>query len=136
MTRWPVICPRLDADSVPQQVIASDAAGRLGLTTRRIQQDLRATVARYSTESLLYFDPKRQGVPTNLTVDPYEAWYYALTNAYFCARQAMPLPVRPSGRAQLRCSADSRRHRGWVICIPTGKKRTSSTSSISARTIR
>jgi hypothetical protein len=96
MTRWPVICPRLDADSVLQQVIASDAAGRLGLTTRRIQQDLRATVARYSTESLLYFDPKRQGVPTNLTVDPYEAWYYALTNAYFCARQAMPLPVRPS----------------------------------------
>jgi hypothetical protein len=95
MTRWPVICRRLDADSVLQQVIASDAAGRLGLTTRRIQQDLRATVARYSTESLLYFDPRRQDVPANLTVCPYEAWYYALTSAYFCARQAMPLPVRP-----------------------------------------
>jgi len=95
MTRWPVICRRLDADSVLQQVIASDAAGRLGLTTRRIQQDLRATVARYSTESLLYFDPRRQDVPSNLTVCPYEAWYYALTSSYFCARQAMPLPVRP-----------------------------------------
>ena len=95
MAQWPVICRRLDADSVLQQVIASDAAGRLGLTTRRIQQDLRATVARYSPESLLYFDPRRQDVPANLTVCPYEAWYYALTSSYFCARQAMPLPVRP-----------------------------------------
>ncbi|HET9267735.1 MAG TPA: hypothetical protein VFO31_06210, partial [Vicinamibacterales bacterium] len=35
LKRWPAVCPRLDADSVPQQVIALDAAGRLGLTARR-----------------------------------------------------------------------------------------------------
>jgi len=121
MTRWPQIHVRLDADSVLQQVIASDAAGRLGLTVRRIQRDLRAIVARHSTESLLYFDPLRQDAPTNIPaectcgtfgprgrrtcatcgrrlkmVDPYEVWYYALTNAYFCERQAMPLPVQPA----------------------------------------
>ena len=95
-TRWPVVHPRLDADSVLQQVIALDAAGRLGLTARRIPQDLRAIVARYSTAALLYFDPKREEVPATLPVDPYEAWYYALTNAYFCQRQAMPLGARPA----------------------------------------
>jgi hypothetical protein len=96
MTRWPVIRARLDADSVPQQVIALDAAGRLGLTARRIQHDLRVIVARYSTAALLYFDPTREDVPAALPVDPYEAWYYALTNAYFCQRQAMPLRARPA----------------------------------------
>jgi hypothetical protein len=96
MARWPVIRPRLDADSVPQQVIALDAAGRLGLTARRIQQDLGAIVARYSTAALLYFDPTREEVPTNLPVGPYEAWYYALTNAYFCQRLAMSLRARPA----------------------------------------
>jgi len=101
MERWPVICPRLDADSVLEQVIASDATNRLGLNTRRIQHDLRATVKRYSTKSLLYFDPKRQHVPTDLAVEPFEAWYYALTNAYFCARQAMPLPVSPGDLLKL-----------------------------------
>ena len=121
LTRWPLIRVRLDADSVLQQVIASDAAGRLGLTVRRIQRDLRAIVARHSTGSLLYFDPLREDVPANIPaecvcgtfgprgrrtcatcgrrlkmVDPYEVWYYALTSAYFCERQGMPLPVQPA----------------------------------------
>jgi hypothetical protein len=96
MTRWPVVRPRLDADSVPQQVIALDAVSRLGLTAPRVQRDLRAIVARYSTAALLYFDPVREEVPTSLAVDPYEAWYYALTNAYFCQRQGMPLRARPA----------------------------------------
>jgi hypothetical protein len=29
-------------------------------------------------------------------LDPYEVWYYALTSAYFCERQGMPLRVRPA----------------------------------------
>jgi len=29
-------------------------------------------------------------------LDPYEVWYYALTSAYFCERQGMPLRVRPT----------------------------------------
>ena len=53
MARWPAHRPRLDADSVLQQVIALDAAGRLGLTAPRIQHDLRAIVARYSTAAVL-----------------------------------------------------------------------------------
>ena len=121
MTRWPRIRPRLDADSVLQQVIATDAVGRLGLTARRIQRDLRAVIAHIPTSALLYFHPAREDVPTDVPaecacgnyeprgrrtcttcgrrlklLDPYEVWYYALTNAYFCERQGMPLSVRPA----------------------------------------
>ena len=121
MTRWPLIRSRLDADSVMQQVIASDGASRLGLMPRRIQRDLHAVIARIPASTLLYFDPAREDVPMDVPaecacgtfaprgrrtcatcgrrlklLDPYEVWYYALTNAYFCERQAMPLRVRPA----------------------------------------
>ena len=121
MTRWPLIRSRLDADSVMQQVIASDGASRLGLMPRRIQRDLHAVIARIPASTLLYFDPAREDVPMDVPaecacgtfaprgrrtcatcgrrlklLDPYEVWYYALTNAYFCERQGMPLQVRPA----------------------------------------
>jgi hypothetical protein len=117
--RWARLRRHLDADTVLQEVIASDAAQRLGMTASHISRNLRATIARCSTPALLYFDPATEDAPDDIPEDcacgcanargrrtcarcrrrlrarsRYEVWYYALTNAYFCERQAMPLRVR------------------------------------------
>jgi len=132
MRRWRLIRSRLNADSVLQQVIACDAATRLGLTAGRIKRDLRSVIASHATSALLYFDPASEEIPTDVPaecacgrssprgrrtcatcgrrltmLDPYEIWYYALTNAYFCERQAIRLPVRPADLLKKR----SRLHR-------------------------
>ena len=148
MARGPLSRPTLDADSVLQQVIASDAVGRLGLPARRIQRDLRAVIARVPISALLYFDPAHEDVPMDAPaecacgtfgprgrrtcatcgrrlklLDPYEVWYYALTNAYFCERQGVPLPVRPAdllSQASGLCpypAAGTRRHYQAVYAV-------------------
>jgi hypothetical protein len=119
VSRWPLVQRSLDIDTVLQQVIASDAAERLGVSSAHISSDLRALIGGCSTAGLLYFDPAVEQVPDDIPEDcvcgcvnvrgcrsctrcrrrlearsRYEVWYYALTSAYFCQRQAMPVQVR------------------------------------------
>lgn len=121
LANWSEVFARLDADSVLQAVIALDAVGRLGLRATGIRRDLRAVMARFSTQALLYFDPSTEAPPTDVPEDcacdhvnvrgrrscqrcrrrldarsPYDIWYYALTNAYFCERQKVQVGARVS----------------------------------------
>jgi hypothetical protein len=118
LRRWPSVRSALNADSVLQQVIAIDAARRLGLTPRRVLLEVRGIIARHSNEALLYFDPVRESVPEDVPrecvcglsgprgrrtcarcgrrlrmLSPYEIWYYALTSVYFCKRLSITLDV-------------------------------------------
>jgi len=117
--QWPLIQRSLNVDTVLQQVIACDASQRLGVASKHIARDLRTLMNGYSTAGLLYFDAAVEQAPDDIPEDcgcgypnvrgcqsctgcrralqtrsRYEVWYYALTSAYFCRRQAMPVQVR------------------------------------------
>jgi hypothetical protein len=116
---WPETRCRLDADTVLNEVIASYAAERMGLNHEAIRDDLHVLVAGFTVPALLYFDPREEPPPRDIPAEckeghvnrrgatrcascgdrlarksRYEIWHYALTNAYFCEHQAMPLNVR------------------------------------------
>jgi hypothetical protein len=115
---WPARRRRLDADTVMNEVIASYAAGRLGLGDARIRRQLGDVLARYSARELLYFDASREDPPANVpeacapghdnergsarcrtcgralaALSRYEVWHYALTSAFFCERHGTPIGV-------------------------------------------
>ena len=123
--RWPSTRTELNPDTALQQVIALDAASRLGLGFRHVTRDLRAVIRRSSIPSLLYFDPTIDDPPGDIPdecrcgrsnprgqrvcaacgrrlrlLSPYTVWYYALTSAYFCERQEMELGVTPGDLLQ------------------------------------
>jgi hypothetical protein len=116
---WSETRCRLDADTVLNEVIASYAAERMGLPHEAIRNDLRVLIAGFTVPALLYFDPREEPPPCDIpaeckeghinrrgatrcascrdglaTKSRYEIWHYALTNAYFCEQQEMPLSVR------------------------------------------
>ena len=67
MKQWPSRRTQLNADSVLQQVIAIDAAFRLGLRFRHIARELRAVIQRSSIPSLFYFDPTVEDPPSDIS---------------------------------------------------------------------
>ena len=72
------------------EICASYAASQLGIPNRLIHRDLVSAAARYSPAELLGFDPRRGRIPGRR---PYQAWYCALINIYFCERFGLSLPV-------------------------------------------
>lgn len=115
-TRWRMQPPTLDADTILLEVLASFAAHRLGIAHPSIRKTLRAFVSRYAPRDLIYFDPATEAVPRDVPEDcrcgqghdrgavrcrrcgaslqprsPYDVWYYALTNAYFCEQDRVSL---------------------------------------------
>lgn len=116
---WSETRCRLDADTVLNEVIASYAAERLGVPHDAIRSDLHVLIAGCTVPALLYFDPREEPPPCDIPAEcgeghingrgttrcascgaglamksRYEIWHYALTNAYFCEHQNMPLSVR------------------------------------------
>lgn len=116
--RWPRIRRHLQHDTIMREVIASYAIDRMGAGDDRIRDELRSALSGYAARDLLFFDPRLETAPRDVPEDckcgrlnergctrctacrqrlrahsQYELWYYALTSAYFCERQGMPLRV-------------------------------------------